>query len=138
MTDRLDYEALTRANERGVLAAERLGAPTVDGFPLRLNLELTAECNIHCPMCQCELHRQRHRRLGVRDFHMPVETFRAIAKAAFPRVSIVNPSMVGEPLLLPYLDELIEQALRHRVRLDIMTNGTLLSPALSEIGRAHV
>jgi len=128
----MDYHGLTRENEALVLAAEKAGEPVVGGLPIKFNIELTADCNIHCRMCECHMLRRAMRRQGKRDLHLPRHLFRAAVERVFPRCSLVNPSLVGEPLMLPYLDELIEAAAEKAVRLDLVTNGVLLEPALAE------
>ena len=127
----MDHAQSTRENERRVLDAELAGALEVPGLPIRFNLELTADCNLHCRMCACEITRQDCRRRGLTDFHMPLDQFRAAVARVFPLCSILNPSLVGEPLVLPYLDELIDAAREYAVRLDIVTNGVLLDAGMS-------
>ena len=47
-------------------------------------------------------------------------------KAAFPHISVVNPTAVGEPMLLAYFDELLEACRHYDVRLQLISNAMLL------------
>jgi len=122
-----DYTSQTRANETASFAAERRGAAVVPAWPMKFTVEFTADCNLHCFMCGCEMARDDWRSQGVKKFAMPVETFRRIAEHAFPKTSVVNPTVVGEPFVLGYFDELMEACEKYDVKLDLITNGMLLS-----------
>lgn len=122
----MDHTQQTRANEDAAFAAERTGDGTVPAWPMKFTVEFTADCNLHCFMCSCEMARDSWREQGVVKFAMPVETFRRIAEHAFPRTSVVNPTVVGEPFVLGYFDELVEACETYDVKLDLITNGMLL------------
>lgn len=121
-----DYARHKRENAVRVIEAERTGSPVVDAWPLELWVDFTGLCNLHCIMCSVEPLREKHRALGEVRFSVPRETFRAIVEKSLPHVNILNPTTVGEPLMLPYWDELVEVVERYGCRLDILTNGTLL------------
>ena len=121
-----DYPSLTRENERAAVAAEMSGSPVVEAWPTKYTLELTADCNLHCFMCDCEMARDTYRAEGFKSFKLPVEMFRQIADAGFPRATYVNPTVVGEPFMLAYWDELVDACERYNVRLDLISNGMLL------------
>ncbi|MDF1799831.1 MAG: radical SAM/SPASM domain-containing protein [Planctomycetota bacterium] len=126
MEEAPDYPSLTRENERSAVAAEMSGSPVVEAWPTKYTLELTADCNLHCFMCDCEMARDTYRAEGFKSFKLPVEMFRQIAEAGFPRATYVNPTVVGEPFMLAYWDELVEACERYHVRLDLISNGMLL------------
>lgn len=130
--DELDYPALTRENEARVLAAEAAASPRVDALPMKITFELTGDCNLHCFFCDCEFGRNVFRKQGVHRFAMDEAKFRQLAEAAFPKATIVNPTVVGEPLTFPYFDLLLEYAQRYDVKLEIVTNGMLLRKARAE------
>jgi MoaA/NifB/PqqE/SkfB family radical SAM enzyme len=121
-----DYRQLTRENEHQAFEAEREGKLVVDNWPVKMCFEFTGACNLHCFMCGCEMVRDGLRGRGVKNFSLPVETFRTIAAKAFPRLSLVVPTLSGEPFVLPYWDELIEQVQKYGCKLDITTNGMLM------------
>lgn len=118
---------MTLENEARVLEAERQGRAVVDGWPIMVVFEFTGACNLHCFMCGFEMLRDDLRTQGRTKFTLPVETFRVIAEKAFPHISIVNPTVSGEPLMLPYFDELLDHADRFYCKLALFSNGTLLS-----------
>jgi hypothetical protein len=137
----VDYVALTAANSAEACAAEMRGDAIVNAWPMRFTLELTADCNLHCFMCDCEMLRDKGREVGIKKFAMPEKIFHDIAKAAFPRIQQVNPTVVGEPFVLGYFDELLDACEHYNVKLDLITNGMLmrgprlrrLMPHLAEI-----
>ena len=57
---------------------------------------------------------------------LPVETFRMIAEKAFPHLTLVVPTLSGEPFVLPYWDEMIENVEKYGCKLDLTTNGMLM------------
>src|SRR5687768_2294052 len=81
-----------RDNERRVRQAARKGDIFVDAMPLKVTLELTADCNLYCRMCEFPVPRERGR--GRYDMDMPVETFRMLAPQVFPHARLVNLTVV--------------------------------------------
>lgn len=122
----VDYVALTAANSAEACAAEMRGDAIVKAWPMRFTLELTADCNLHCFMCDCEMLRDKGRAVGIKKFAMPEKIFHDIARSAFPRIHQVNPTVVGEPFVLGYFDALLEACERYHVKLDLITNGMLM------------
>ncbi|MFT5081635.1 MAG: hypothetical protein ACI84E_002301, partial [Planctomycetota bacterium] len=49
----MDHAKLTAANIAAAIQAETDGDAIVNAWPLKLTLELTADCNLHCFMCDC-------------------------------------------------------------------------------------
>jgi radical SAM protein with 4Fe4S-binding SPASM domain len=117
-------------NERRVRKAARSGDVFVDGQPLKLTLELTADCNLYCRMCEFPVPRERGR--GRYDMDMPLETFRMLVPQVFPHARIVNLTVVGEPLMVPYLDEVLRECRNWQTRLELITNGMLLDRKMIE------
>jgi radical SAM protein with 4Fe4S-binding SPASM domain len=117
-------------NERRVRAAARNGDVFVDGLPLKITLELTADCNLYCRMCEFPVPREKGR--GRYDMDMPLETFRMLAPQVFPHARIVNLTVVGEPLMVPYLDEVLEECRKWGTKLELITNGMLLDAKMIE------
>ena len=102
----------------------------VDGQPLKLTLELTADCNLYCRMCEFPVPRERGR--GRYDMDMPLETFRMLVPQVFPHARIVNLTVVGEPLMVPYLDEVLAECRNWQTKLELITNGMLLDRKMIE------
>src|SRR5688572_5510580 len=96
-----------RDNERRVRDAAHRGDIFIDGQPLKVTLELTADCNLYCRMCEFPTPREAGR--GRYDMDMPLQTFRMLAPQVFPHARLVNLTVVGEPLMVPYLDEVLEE-----------------------------
>ncbi len=115
-------------NERRVREAARKGDVFVDGQPLKVTLELTADCNLYCRMCEFPVPREQGR--GRYDMDMPVQTFRALVPQVFPHARIVNLTVVGEPLMVPYLDEVLQECRNWQTKLEVITNGMLLDPKM--------
>ncbi len=117
-------EEYKRDNERRVREAAHRGDVFVDGQPLKVTLELTADCNLYCRMCEFPTPREAGR--GRYDMDMPLQTFRMLAPQVFPHARLVNLTVVGEPLMVPYLDEVLDECRKWQTRLEIITNGMLL------------
>jgi radical SAM protein with 4Fe4S-binding SPASM domain len=122
-----DYK---KDNERRVRDAARKGDVFIDGLPLKMNLELTADCNLYCRMCEFPVPRERGR--GRYDMDMPLATFRMLAPQVFPHARLVNLTVVGEPLMVPYLDEVLNECRSWNTKLELITNGMLLDRAMIE------
>ncbi len=120
------FEDAKRVNDQRVLAAERHGSGTVDGWPMHGVFEFTGACNLHCFMCGYEMLRDDLRAAGRPRFTMPLETFRMVAERAFPHMRTINPTLSGEPFVLPYFEEFIDTVARFGCKLEMFTNGMLL------------
>ena len=118
--------APARANEQGVLASEGRGSFRVDALPMKFTFEFTGDCNLHCFFCDCEFGRNEFRKRGVTKFSMDEATFRTLAENAFPKATVVNPTVVGEPFTFPYFDLMLEYCEKYGTKLEIITNGMLL------------
>ncbi len=125
-SDSNEYTAVTQGNEAKALAAENAANPVVDAVPMKITFEFTGDCNLHCFFCDCEFGRNEFRKQGVHKFAMDETMFRAMAETAFPHVSVVNPTVIGEPMTFPHFDIMLEYAERFDVKLEIVTNGMLL------------
>lgn len=118
-------------NERRVREAARRGDVFVDGMPLKVTMELTADCNFFCRMCEFPAPREDGRRKGY-ELDMRREVFGVLAPQVFPHALMVNLSVVGEPLMVPYLDHVLEVAREWQTRIEFITNGQLLDEAMIE------
>jgi MoaA/NifB/PqqE/SkfB family radical SAM enzyme len=118
-------------NERRVREAAQRGDVSVDGMPLKVTLELTADCNFFCRMCEFPAPREEGRRKGY-ELDMRTEVFDMLAPQVFPHALMVNLSVVGEPLMVPYLDKVLETAREWQTRIEFITNGQLLDQRMIE------
>jgi MoaA/NifB/PqqE/SkfB family radical SAM enzyme len=91
-------------------------APTV------VSVESTRYCNLRCPMCEFV-------DLGTvaTGPHMPLDEFTRIVTGLPAEVERVQLTVTGEPLLTRDLDKMIEVVAAHGLRLDVLTNGMLLT-----------
>ncbi|MEZ5966948.1 MAG: radical SAM protein [Planctomycetota bacterium] len=120
------FEALKQQNDAVVLGAELAGSGVVPGWPMHAVFEFTGACNLHCFMCGFEMLRDELREQGRTKFTMPVDMFRLIVKAAFPHIRTVNPTLGGEPFLVPYFDEFVHEVEKHGCKVEMYTNGMLM------------
>ncbi len=103
--------------------------PQRDG-PWRITFDTNPDtCNLHCVMC--EDHSPYSTRSSVRKEEgashrlMPFELIEAtVAEAAAHGLQEIIPSTMGEPLLYKPFEEILELCRKHKVMLNLTTNGT--------------
>jgi radical SAM protein with 4Fe4S-binding SPASM domain len=88
-------------------------------LPVEYIVETTAKCNLYCPMCPRETHRQPKADMDAGVFGRLVSE----AGASAEHMMLIG---LGEPLLDPLIFERIEFCHRHRISTLLSTNGTLL------------
>jgi radical SAM protein with 4Fe4S-binding SPASM domain len=95
--------------------------------PLKLEMDVTTQCNLRCTMCYLSDPRYGKRaRLDV-----DVAGFRQLARQIFPFCGLVSLSFGTEPLLHPHLAELLELVAEEEVPWRyVITNGLLLDAEL--------
>ena len=118
-------------NEAKIRRAAADGDVVIDGMPLKVTLELTADCDLFCKMCEFVVPRERGRKKGY-DMNMGIPEFRMVADQAMPGAEFVNLTVVGEPMLVPYLDEVIERCRYWQTRIEFITHGMHLDQELIE------
>jgi len=111
---------------RAKLLAAYLGRRTrVNALPVEYIVETTAKCNLYCPMCPRETHKQPKEDMADVVFSRLV----ASAGETAEHMMLIG---LGEPLLDPKIYERIEFCDRHRVFTLLSTNGTLLDATATE------
>ncbi|MBI2687632.1 MAG: radical SAM protein [Acidobacteria bacterium] len=111
---------------RAKLLAAYLGRQTrVNALPVEYIVETTAKCNLYCPMCPRETHKQPKEDMSDSVFERLV----AEAGESAEHMMLIG---LGEPMLDPKIYERIEFCDRHRVFTLLSTNGTLLDAAATE------
>ena len=83
----------------------------------RVYIEISNICNLNCSFCSPLLREKRV---------MTVDEFRHIALQIKPHTSFVYFHVKGEPLMHPQLEEFLDIAHEHGLRVNLTTNGTLL------------
>jgi radical SAM protein with 4Fe4S-binding SPASM domain len=111
---------------RAKLLAAYLGRRTrVNALPVEYIVETTAKCNLYCPMCPRETHKQPKEDMDDVTFTRLVES----ASHSAEHMMLIG---LGEPLLDPKIFDRIEFCHRHKVFTLLSTNGTLLDAAATE------
>ena len=111
---------------RAKLLAAYLGRRTrVRALPVEFIVETTAKCNLYCPMCPRETHKQPKE-------DMAAETYERLVRAAGHSAEHMMLIGLGEPLLDPKIFERIEFCDQHKVYTLLSTNGTLLDAVATE------
>lgn len=94
----------------------------LSGLPVEYIVETTAKCNLYCPMCPRETHRQPKE-------DMAEEIFSRLVREAGGSAEHMMLIGLGEPFLDPAIFDRIEYCDRHRIFTLLSTNGTLLDEA---------
>ncbi len=87
----------------------------------RIYIELTSSCNLKCSFCQ-ETLRPPH--------FMSVEEFSHIIDEIKPYTNYIYLHVKGEPLLSPYLRDILKICKDNNILINLTTNGTLISEKL--------
>lgn len=96
------------------------GETILKSTPKVLNIELTNFCNLHCPVCVAKNTREQ----GFLSLDLLKEVL-AKNKKTFEG-QFIWLHFNGEPLLHPFVSEIIQILKRHGVKTRLSTNGTLL------------
>ncbi len=116
---------MTRAwNRWRLLWAYWRGQSHVGALPVEYIVETTAKCNIYCPMCPRETHRQPKEDMEDAAFTRLVEG----ASRSAEHMMLIG---LGEPLLDPKIFDRIHFCEQHGVSTLLSTNGTLLDEQAS-------
>ena len=96
-------------------------------LPREIQLEVTGSCNLACKMCLVRYRPKLGKREGAMCFHV----FKSIVDD-LPELEKLTLQGLGEPLLAPDFDEMVEYACARGVRVGFNTNGTFLTRDRSE------
>jgi radical SAM protein with 4Fe4S-binding SPASM domain len=101
-------------------------------FPLHVDIETTAKCNLRCPMCPSRhLSQEKYSEYG----HMDMELFKKVVdECADRRIFSIRLSWRGEPLVNPKFKEYVYYAkvVKRVPNVSFLTNGSLLKGKLAE------
>ena len=87
-------------------------------------IEITNKCNLHCPFCS--KYKREKDTLSSKEFEQ-------ILKKINNYTDYIHLHVLGEPLLHAELDEILSLASKYNKKVNITTNGTLLSNKLDII-----
>ncbi len=107
------------ANRARLLWGYLRGAETLSGLPVEYIVETTAKCNLYCPMCPRETHKQPKE-------DMPDEVFSRLVEGAGRSAEHMMLIGLGEPLLDAKIFDRIVSCETHGISSLISTNGVLL------------
>jgi radical SAM protein with 4Fe4S-binding SPASM domain len=97
----------------------------LEGLPVEYIVETTAKCNLYCPMCPRETHKQPKEDMTEAVFERLVSESGRSAE----HMMLIG---LGEPFLDPLIFDRIEYCERHNISTLLSTNGTLLDEEASE------
>ncbi len=112
-------------NRAKLLWAYLRGAEQVNALPVEYIVETTAKCNIYCPMCPRETHKQPKE-------DMDEAVYRKLVDGASRTAEHMMLIGLGEPFLDPGIFDRIHYCQQHGISSLISTNGTLLDEGMSE------
>ncbi|MDP3000606.1 MAG: radical SAM protein [Bryobacterales bacterium] len=101
------------------------GRERLAGLPVEYIVETTAKCNLYCPMCPRETHKQPKE-------DMLDDVFDRLVKEAGASAEHMMLIGLGEPLLDPKIFDRIEYCQRHGISTLLSTNGTLLDQEMAD------
>lgn len=111
---------------RAKLLAAYLGRRTqVNALPVEYIVETTAKCNLYCPMCPRETHKQPKE-------DMDDSVYASLLHSAGESAEHMMLIGLGEPLLDPKIFDRIAFCDQHRIFALLSTNGTLLDKIATE------
>lgn len=106
--------------------------------PWRITFETNPDdCNLRCVMCERQAPAVRPRPSGA-PRRMPLEVIERVLRDCQGSVKEVIPSTMGEPLLYPEFDGLLDLCRRFGVKLNLTTNGTFPGRGARDWGRLIV
>src|SRR5437879_9629029 len=98
---------------------------TLNALPVEYIVETTAKCNLYCPMCPRETHKQPKEDMTDEIFSRLVNESGASAE----HMMLIG---LGEPFMDRKIFDRIEYCERHKISTLLSTNGTFLDEKTSE------
>ena len=111
-------------NRAKILWSFLRGAERVPALPVEYIVETTAKCNLYCPMCPRETHKQPKEDMTDQIFERLVEG----AARTGEHMMLIG---LGEPFMDKKIFDRIEFCQRHGVATLLSTNGTFLDEAMA-------
>src|SRR5690242_9635200 len=112
-------------NRANLLWSYLTGSERTRGLPVEYIVETTAKCNLYCPMCPRETHKQPKE-------DMADEIFERLVQGAAHTAEHMMLIGLGEPFMDRKIFDRIEYCERHGIATLLSTNGTFLDEKTSE------
>jgi len=122
IVDEKALQRLKETNRKLAFMEKQVRRLQVASLPCYLGWDTTSKCNLHCKRC---FRNYMDIDLNARP-DMSADTLGHLIEELFPFAFTLNLSTVGEPLLSPHMETILDACDRYRVRLSLTTNGTLL------------
>lgn len=90
----------------------------------RIYVEITNQCNLTCDFCAAS--KRNKRSMSIEEFELICDQIRFLTDYIYLHVQ-------GEPLLHPQLDEILEIAHSKHLKVQLVTNGTLLNEKMDTL-----
>ena len=111
-----------KVNEELAFMEKQVRRGRVASLPCYLAIDTTSKCNLECKMC--------FRSYAGVDYNatpdLPVEILDRLIGELFPTAMTLNLSTIGEPLMSPYMDKILDACAAYQVYLSVTTNGTMM------------
>ena len=125
--NKVRYSRLKQKNKELAEKAWNLGLLENPAMPIRVTLNTTHKCNLHCIMCQFHRHSSISKRIIKKRGELSHDLFESYANQVFPTLIEAETTTVGEPFLSSYFNTIISKAEEYGVKLYVTTNGINLS-----------
>jgi radical SAM protein with 4Fe4S-binding SPASM domain len=106
--------------------------PSLRSMPQWISFQTTFVCNLRCPHCQTHGTEKLREVYNSKSMNMPTELLKKAGNEALPWVNAYCLSLSGEPLLTPDVLDVINQFSSFNAKLDLTTNGMLLTADMLE------
>lgn len=108
------------ANARLAAEDQDLCTPFARAMPTWINLTSTTVCNLKCFMCNQFLDPNSPKEM------MDEDVYQRVVRELYPYAKTMQLSAFGEPLMTPKMDQKLADLERYGVKLEMVTNGTLM------------
>lgn len=119
------FSGMRWTNRAKILWSFLRSSDRVPALPVEYIVETTAKCNLYCPMCPRETHKQPKE-------DMPPEVFEKLVAEAGATAEHMMLIGLGEPFLDPAIFDRIHYCEKHGISTLLSTNGTLLDEAAAQ------
>jgi radical SAM protein with 4Fe4S-binding SPASM domain len=106
--------------------------PSLRNMPQWISFQTTFVCNLRCPHCQTHGTEKLREVYNSKSMNMPAELLKKAGNETLPWVNAYCLSLSGEPLLTPDVLNIISQFSSFNAKLDLTTNGMLLTADMLE------